>query len=750
MGKSSGAAAAALEGYTIISDKNGNYIDFNNNAGGGWGSKGEKVVYIGYKTTTDRQNAITDIALMNMKGGYSVEDYDALMDSYLKEQIIPFVDSFMAAIREYRENYKFGNAANKTRANYIHDVLNKFTDDDCDGKGLGDLLLNETKYEMGDDAYDRLSESEKANHADIVTIIAQANGKATLVIENLLVRGADSNENTWIDRLAETTYDDLLEETGLSLTKAQKELDKLYYDDAMRILGMWDTFKEQLDHYDEATAKLEEFEAKDYSEQIDIIETTDLLTASEEQAAAYGQAVAEMKVDAQQMSNALADVLCKDYLESVETEDGTLLDLFTTPSSEIDADITMIYPVVASLSEGQRAGLDLLTLEDLVVIGSTDEKGYQSADYDTLTPASIYDNVDRAIYAKGGVGLTSDALRANAAGLVLESSETFSPLTYAMICLSGVSMMAFVISLGYSISTAMTVSATSAKISSLTAELATANSHYWMLDMTYLQASLAHLPSETALKTVVDTTKAWAEETEAVIAENSKYLARLQEKSSFCNKLSAGLGVAMIVLVAVTTYLSYRDLVNYYKVEFTPIPRYMVDEKDITSYNANGEKIVIKNQSAYYKVVTCNRTSSDEFYGTLEDAADLNGDVGSQWLALYCAKNEAELPILADSLNVVTGNPEVPAGYTAGVHMFGTGAAENINNPLYIWNSAAKSVYLYYKTADGKSPSLAGSGFSAGTIALSGGTGLIAGALISWILFRGMDKKKKETETAEA
>ena len=42
-------------------------------------------------------------------------------------------------------------------------------------------------------------------------------------------------------------------------------------------------------------------------------------------------------------------------------------------------------------------------------------------------------------------------------------------------------------------------------------------------------------------------------------------------------------------------------MVNHYKVEFTPIPRYMVDEKDITAFNEYGEKIVIKNQAAYYK-----------------------------------------------------------------------------------------------------------------------------------------------------
>jgi|GEM_PF-5205641 len=44
------------------------------------------------------------------------------------------------------------NPENKARAQYIHDALNNFTDDDRDDAPLGDLLLNETKYEMGDAA----------------------------------------------------------------------------------------------------------------------------------------------------------------------------------------------------------------------------------------------------------------------------------------------------------------------------------------------------------------------------------------------------------------------------------------------------------------------------------------------------------------------------------------------------------------------------------------------------------------------
>ena len=99
VGKTAAEAEKALEDYEIIKDGNGNYADLNKGAGAtGTGSKGDRVVYMGIKFTRDRSQAITDLAVMNMKGGYSVEDYEALLESNIKEQIIPFVNVFLAAI----------------------------------------------------------------------------------------------------------------------------------------------------------------------------------------------------------------------------------------------------------------------------------------------------------------------------------------------------------------------------------------------------------------------------------------------------------------------------------------------------------------------------------------------------------------------------------------------------------------------------------------------------------------------------
>ena len=111
MGKTSEEASKELleEGYTILADDKGNYADLNEGAGTGNALKegpNQKIVYLGYKTTDDAGDAITDLAVMNMRGGYSYEDYEKLMKQQMDTQIKPFVDRFISTLSEYRENLK--------------------------------------------------------------------------------------------------------------------------------------------------------------------------------------------------------------------------------------------------------------------------------------------------------------------------------------------------------------------------------------------------------------------------------------------------------------------------------------------------------------------------------------------------------------------------------------------------------------------------------------------------------------------
>jgi len=744
VGKTEEEAEKALAGYTILKYGNNN-VDLNQKAGGGKGSKGERVVYLGYKTTTDRTEAITDLAVMNMKGGYSVKDYELLMQQYMTEQIIPFVDKFLVTIKEYRENYNSSNEENKARAQYIHDALNKLTDDDCGDAGLGDLLLNETKYEMGDAAYEALSEEEKKSHADIITIISQANGKAALIMENLITRAADTSEDTWIDRFTSTSYDDLLAlYPDMLPSEAEAILAKEYDDDAREILSMWSNLKEILDSFDEKMARLEELESFDLSEDQKIIEEYVEEGATEAQKQAYISAIVNINTVTNEMTSLYADVLLHEFLSNVEYNEGTLLDFFLQDYQTVKNDTTMLYPLVASLSAGQRAGLEFVTMSDLIMMSSTDSEGYKDADTDSLDKTSIYENVDRAIFQSGGVALTSDALRAHAAEEIVADSDKLSLLSYILLGAAGTSVIAF----------GVTVKIKYSQYSRFAEELDD-------IEKKIIQNGKSANEAKTSGNMAART--AYNEIKEDLKTEKETLINSYNKRSPFATKLVLGFGIVMVVLSSIALYFSYRDLVDYYNVDYTPIPKYIVDEKDITAYNTKGDKIVIRNQVAYYRAVETNRSSGDEWFDILGKSADLNGTVGQQWLALYAAKNENMAPIVADSFKVVVGSEKVPSDYIYGIHMFGSESACNLNNTDYVWNNDAPSVFVYYsidtnaaknQNANGgtvipKRNNPSESNVSAGHLILAGVIGLAVGVLATIGTVVILKKKKNAQQAPE-
>ena len=116
----------------VLGDKGFTPVEGNLNDGG------KTYAMMGYKTTDDIRDSITDLAVMNMRGDYSVEDYKKLLKGQ-KTEIAEFLEEFMAVIQEYRANLKAG----KAKATYVHDVLNNYTEDDT-GMKMGDLLNSET------------------------------------------------------------------------------------------------------------------------------------------------------------------------------------------------------------------------------------------------------------------------------------------------------------------------------------------------------------------------------------------------------------------------------------------------------------------------------------------------------------------------------------------------------------------------------------------------------------------------------
>jgi hypothetical protein len=230
----------------------------------------------------------------------------------------------------------------------------------------------------------------------------------------------------------------------------------------------------------------------------------------------------------------------------------------------------------------------------------------------------------------------------------------------------------------------------------------------------------------------------------------------LTTSSKIARWLGVGFTVVFALLAAWSIYSTVSEMLEYYHVDFVAIPKYMVERTDITKM-VDGKEVMIKNETAYYKVVQCNRKPGDseveqKNYSILGTANDLNGDVGKQWLALYSVKYKYGKPILADTFKVVKGDSKLPGGYEIGIHRFGEGAAFNLTSKIFCYNDKPDGTYVYYKNAadtvavlTGEEATTSGSLFSGGSLALGGGIGMIVGGGLVALIMTAMNKRKRET-----
>ena len=761
MGETSDQASKELlaEGYTIFKDNSGNYADLNKDAGTGNIVKdgpNQKIVYLGYKTTADANDAITDLAVMNMNGGYSFEEYEKVMNDHMDTQIKPFVSRFLATLNEYRENLKKPqDSANYKRANYYKSLLNKLTDDDTGGKPIGDLLLNKTKYEMSQKSYSRLTEVQRKNTCDIVTLLMQGNGQSVQLMETLITKAADSSSSNWIDRFKATSLDKLKESVqkenpNMTPSEVNQTLDKRYNDDARRILGKWDAFNEILLNYDTAMKKSDEVVKTEINEEAANIDEN---SSNEELAKAAGELY---KAEATMVKGGLAaeSIAVHDILETIKYGDGTLLEFFERDKSEFDdkENIRELYPIVDSLTGGQLAGLDFLSIQDMITMAVTDENGYKAADMKDLEPASIYQDVNREIYDKGGVALTDAAMRAKATSLERESSFELSKTGIVLWCCTAAA--------GLGVASTMIASKLVYRGPAFD-KLAELNNRVAMNERWVKDVLAKGMKTRQHLDSYIQGVKELGED--RVKVTDYQYSDEFREakaiadsKSNICKYIGAGFTVLGAILAGVSIYVTISEMKAYYNVKFAPIPKYIVERTDITAENEKGQVVMIQNQTAYYKAALCNRTEGSsnvekENYKILGDRNDLNGDVGKQWLSLYSVKYKNGTPILADTLKLKTGNGDAPEGYTNGIHRFGEKSVFNLTGKAVCFNDPNEGTYVYFKneTSTVKQLTATGSSFSGGMLALGIVGGVIAGCAFTLIMLR-IESKKKKKETATA
>ena len=679
---------------------------------------GKTYVMMGCKTTGDIRESITDLAVMNMSGGYSVEDYKTFLKSQ-KIRIAEFLNEFMSVIKEYRSNLKAG----KTKAAVVRDLLNNYTDDDT-GMKMGDLLNSETLQDkLG--IQESIEAKNPENLPNLITILMQGNAQVVKSMEVLLSMAADSSDNTWIDRFAQLDYDTLLDELEDSRpdlnteSKRRQYLDNVYGDAAAELGKASAILRNKLSDYEDMNLYLENATEKELKEN-------------------FGDAKKDYKavLQTQEWLDIAAIYENLNNYEGGNYQKGELLEFFLEENDPDDEEI--YYPMAAALSEGQRYGMPFIGFDQLLQYAFATEESWKQvaqsnqAEMSGFGSVSVYVNIDRGVYSDdGSVAITDKAQREKTVGAVgtngnLETQDD-----------------AFVNII--KISWAATAFAAIASLASIGVTYVRVREYaYGGKEIGWIQENLDDIfKTDQSVLDELATMPMYAENVSQI------YSARL---ALYISKI---LVITTVFLSVASAVLTVIDLLRDNDKEQPPIPKYLVDnytDADGGSYQLN------------YKAVECNR---EEYFGADHkvqkgSSADLIADEGMQWLALYASKNS----------KVGNGRPltpyfsvqkssNAPTGYDTNIHLFGEKGAVNIVGNAFklysaasvFWQSVAGdySVYAFckrsgddVKTYDESAGNMTASSIGSGKLAVIGLGSLAAGIAIGAVAAVSVSRSKKK------
>ncbi len=691
---------------TYLTNNGYEIVDNNLNEGADDILSSKRSVYLGYKTTDKADEAITDMKLMNMKGGYSVQDYQMLL-SEQKENIKLFLEDFIVAVNEYRNNYN----KKQERAIAAHDLLNLLYEDDT-AQYMGDLLLNKIKEEYTDEEWNALSAEEQKKTADMTTILMQGSSNSILIIEQLIALAADDGDSLWVERYESAkTYDEMLNDLvtneKITVNEATKRLSAEYDEDAKAIASKFADYKAYLDQ--------------------SYVNTGISLESSDEERAAYEK-------DKENFDKANWFVAGTQYelLARLTNDDIPLLDLVNGSDYDVLVeDRYLLYPLVSVLTEGQRACLDFLPMYQIVACGINGNEAMKEAtdkiDFSAYKDEkiSVYDGVDRSIFT-GDVALTNDALR-------LQASSGKSASSYWSEGMSNTSILAYcVVGVSFIATTALWIEYKSSinAIKTMQADLKKALS--LKEDFAKYARQASELKDARRCAQLRDKYDAQARGLETGLGSSKSW-------SKVIRIASIAVTCVTFILLAFAAWSTVNDIINYYNADLIPIPQYMVNQ----STNDDDEKVY-----TYYTAVKCNRVTSGlvtDSNKLLGEFGDINGDVGKQWVALYTTKDKAAGDPITTKMLVQYNNTNIPDDKTP-LSMFGESVAQNLTNKKmgYTYADGKNGIYLFYGT---DSSIFAGSVFSNGIYAL-GAAGAVVIIAVAAVFIRKSVKKKKNTEVS--
>lgn len=339
-------------GYTIF--------DGDLNAGAGKNSDlcNKKYVYLGYKTTTDYREAITDVSVMNMNGSYYMGKYQEALANKA-EHVDILLKDFVKITQEFQANYEMG----KKTALFAYQLLNQFKEDDS-GLLLGDFLITYAQDET-----------------KLTNVFMQGNHTILVFMFRALTIGCTDNhkENNWLQKFSETDPYDYYEPA-------------IYDDNARDILKMWDMQRELLLN---CTKVMEEFSLD-----------------SEEEVKQYLQSLTS-----EEQYNLTESFSYYAILDSYQYDGESMVDFFLKDGDELD--ISELYPLVSCLSDAQREAIGYVGIDFMAQYAYAGDEELENAyaEFQNILKSvncedvySIYIGIDRKLF-EGGVAFTDNANR---------------------------------------------------------------------------------------------------------------------------------------------------------------------------------------------------------------------------------------------------------------------------------------------------------------------------------------------------
>lgn len=375
-----------------IFEKNGyTMIEENLNDG-----TGEDALYMGYTTTTDSSEAITDIKVMNMKGGFKLTNYQKeVFDEQYMTPLNEMAEQFGDAVAEFKENYKKGY----TGAKYAYLTLNYFVVDGADGADkppvqLGDYFL---KYDL--------------HTGDFLKMITLCHISIIGSIFSVLSLGVQEPAgNGWVERLSKA---------GPEISTEDLEL---YYDKAKDIYDVMHDFAGAYNLIDHNV----------YSDKINVKEgvgTDHKGYTAEESSKRANTEAGDILYEI-----AVATLRNYDYGNGLKDEKGnirTVAEVFTN----VKMNEKSLIPLVKSLTPGQYAMLRMGGPLNMILYSGSEESYYEDfqAKFDEATSeissCSIWAGVDFDVF-NNTIAVTEEAARemadTKAYGELVSDADTFN------------------------------------------------------------------------------------------------------------------------------------------------------------------------------------------------------------------------------------------------------------------------------------------------------------------------------------